>query len=122
MQQINCNRSNQLQWVPLISFLSLKFLLDVALYSTARKCPLLIIHIFALRTDAAVAQSDNPWNRGNPEAEMSGLRLNRTSGVTSPRGLPMEMIWLCGNDLQAKAQISTEPDHFHRQSPWTSYI
>jgi hypothetical protein len=41
--------------VPLISFLSLKFLLDVALYSTARKYPLLIIHIFALRTDTAVA-------------------------------------------------------------------
>ena len=53
---------------------------------------------------------------------MSGLRLNRTSGVTSPRGLPMEMIWLCGNDLRAKAQISTEPDHFHRQFPQTSYI
>jgi hypothetical protein len=66
--------------------------------------------------------NDNPWNRGNPEAEMSGLRLNRTSGVTSPRGLPMEMIWLCGNDLQAKAQVSTEPDHFHRQFPQTSYI
>ena len=65
---------------------------------------------------------DNPWNRGNPEAEMSGLRLNRTSGVTSPRGLPMEMIWLYRNDLQAKAQIPIEPDHFHRQFPQTSYI
>jgi hypothetical protein len=31
-------------------------------------------------------EDDNPWNRGNPEAEMSGLRLNRTSGVASPRG------------------------------------
>jgi hypothetical protein len=81
------------------------------------------VTILDLQRTSYAWEVDNPWNRGNPEAEMSGLRLNRTSGVTSPaRGLPMEMIWLCGNDLRAKAQISTEPDHFHRQFPQTSYI
>jgi hypothetical protein len=70
-------------------------------------------------------KNDNPRNRDHPEAEMSGLRLDRTSGATSPRGLPkaqVSNIGLYRSDLQTKAQVSIEPNIFCQQSPRTSCI
>jgi hypothetical protein len=64
-----------------------------------------------------------PVEQGEPRGGNERI-ASKSSGVASPRGLPTEMIWLYRNDLQAKAQIPIEPDHFYRQFPRTrsSYI